>query len=233
MRCKTWIVTALLALLAVPALAADSMPTSWDGLVEVKSKRLDAAYLAPGADFRPYTKIMVDPTQAAFHKDWMKNMNDRRDLSRKIDSTHAAEVLEAAKTNFADVFAKEFEKAGFTIVTAPGPDVLRVSPGVVNLYINAPDVMAAGRSTSYTASAGEATMVLELRDSTTNALIGRVLDRRETRESVGMQQSNRVTNTSDFRMLFKSWAGISAKGLDALKSVSPLPETLTPGQKLD
>lgn len=233
MRLQKTMATGLLALVTGVALAADKPPESWDGLVEVKSKRIDMAYLAPGADFRPYTKLMVDPTQAAFHKDWLKNMNDRRDLSRRVDSEHAQEILEATRTNFADVFQEAFTKAGYATVTTPGPDVLRVTPGVINLYINAPDTMAAGRSTSFTANAGEATMFLELRDSQTNALLGRVLDRRETRDSVGMAISNRVTSTADFRMLFKSWADICAKGLETLKTLSPLPATLTPGQKLD
>jgi hypothetical protein len=232
MHIKTVVATAALAMFAATTFA-EPASESWDGLVQVKSKRMDVAYLAPGADFRPYTKLMIDPTQAAFHKDWMKNMNDRRDISRTIDAKQAAEILEAARTNFADVFHEAFQKAGYTTVDRPGPDVLRVTPGVVNLYVNAPDVMAAGRSRSYTANAGEATMVLELRDSQTNALIGRVLDRRETRESVGMQVSNSVTNVADFRMLFKSWASICVKGLETLKSISPVPTVLTPNQKLD
>ena len=49
------------------------------------------------------------------------------------------------------------------------------SPGVANLYINAPDTMSAGRSRTYTTEAGEATLVLEARDSTSGALLGRVL----------------------------------------------------------
>lgn len=233
MRLKTWIASSLLALFASVAFGADKAAESWDGLVEVKSKRLDAVFVAPGADFRPYAKLLVDATQTAFHKDWMKNMNDRRDISRMVDSGQAKEILDAARTNFADVFQEAFTKAGYTIVDQPGPDVLRVTPGVVNLYVNAPDVMAAGRSRSYTANAGEATMVLELRDSQSNALLGRVVDRRETRDSVGMQMSNSVTNTSDFRILFKNWASGCVKGLETLKAVSPVPATLTPGQKLD
>ena len=233
MRLKTWMAASVLTLFACGAFAADEPPETWDGLVAVKAKRLDAAFLAPGADFRPYTKLMVDPTQAAFHKDWMKNMNDRRDMTRIVNSEQAQEMLEAAKTNFAEVFKEAFSKAGYTIVDKPGPDVLRVTPGVVNLYVNAPDVMAAGRTTSFTANAGEATMLLEVRDSQSNALLGRVLDRRETRDSVGMQTANRVTNTADFRLLFKSWASGCVKGLETLKSVSPLPATLTSGQKVD
>jgi hypothetical protein len=233
MRFMRMIAISMLSLSSAVAGAADAPAASWDGLVEVKSKKLDVAFLAPGADFRPSTKLMVDPTQAAFHKDWLKNMNDRRDLSRHISDDEAQKILEAAKTNFAEVFSEAFGKAGYTIVTTPGPDVLRVTAGVVNLYVNAPDTMSAGRSRSYTASAGEATMVLEVRDSQTNALLGRVLDSRETRESVGMQQANRVTNTSDFRQVFKSWASICVKGIETLKQLSPLPATLTAGQKLD
>ena len=234
MRLESLIATSVLALFASVAFAAEPpAPQSWDGLVEVKSKKLDAAYLAPGADFRPYSKLMVDPTQVAFHKDWIKNMNDRRDLSRRVQQGDAEAILQAAQTNFADVFQEAFTKAGYTIVDKAGPDVLRVSPGVANLYVNAPDVSSSGRSRTYTANAGEATMILELRDSQSNALLGRVLDRRETRDSLGMQSANQVTNMSDFRVLFKSWAGICVKGLETLKSVSPVPATLTPGQKVD
>ena len=54
---------AALCLMACGAIAQDS--GHWDGLVEVKPKRLDAAYLLPGADFRPYTKLMLEPVEVA------------------------------------------------------------------------------------------------------------------------------------------------------------------------
>jgi len=47
---------AALALFVAGAAVAAEAPASWDGLVEVKPKRMDAAFLLPGADFRPYTK---------------------------------------------------------------------------------------------------------------------------------------------------------------------------------
>ena len=205
---------------------------SWDGLVQVRPKRFDAAYVAPGADFRPYRKLMVEPTQVAFRKDWLKNMNDTRSGMRRVTAEDAKEILEAARTNFADVFADQFRKAGYEVVTTPGPDVLRVSPGIINLYVNAPDTMEPGRSRTFTANAGEATLALELRDSVSNALLARVLDRRETRESVGLQRATSVSNVADFRVLFRSWAGVCLKALKAVKEASPIPETLTPGQKL-
>jgi hypothetical protein len=234
MTSPRWLAVALTACLmtiAAAASAADA-PDNWDGLVQIKPKRMDLVYVLPGADFRPYTKIMLDKTEVAFSKDWQKNMNDTRSTSRKVDDEEAAKIMEAASSNFSDVWTKAMDKAGYQVVTTPGPDVLRLSTAIANLYVNAPDTMEAGRVKSYTAEAGEATLILEARDSRTNALLGRVVDRRETRSSVAMQQTNRVTNQADFRALFSQWASIAGKGLEELKAVSPVPETLAPGQKL-
>lgn len=232
MKLLKWFAATLL-LATIGAAAAEGPPESWDGLIEVKPKRMDVAFLLPGADFRPYTKVMMDPTQVAFNKDWMKSINDRnRDLSRRVTDEDAAKIMEAARTNFDEVFHEAFQKAGYEVVKTPGPEVLRVLTGIANLYVNAPDPMSAGRSRTYTANAGEATVVIELRDSMTGALLGRVIDRRETRESMGLQWTTSVSNVSDFRALFKQWAEITAKGLAVAKEHSPVPLDLKPKQKL-
>lgn len=234
MNLTRWFAAAMAtALVATASLArADGAPESWDGLVQIKPKRMDQVFVLPGADFRPYAKVLLDPTEVAFRRDWRKNMNDTRSVSRKIDDSEAAKIMAAASSNFADVWAKALGKAGYQVVTEPGADVLRVSPAITDLYINAPDTMDAGRSTTYTTEAGEATLILEVRDSRTNALLGRVVDRRETRSMGAMQQASRVTNQADFRALFSQWATIAGKGLDELKAHSPIPATLAPGQKL-
>ncbi len=183
MTTSRWLAAALSAcFMVVGAVAgATDAPDNWDGLVQIKPKRMDMVYVLPGADFRPYSKVMLDETEVAFRKDWLKNMNDTRSVSRKIDDDEAAKIMAAASSNFSDVWTKALEKAGYQVVTTPGPDVLRLSPAIADLYINAPDTMEAGRVRTYTAEAGEATLILEVRDSRTNALLGRVVDRRETR----------------------------------------------------
>ena len=226
------VVALLLALLPVRAFAAGTAPAAWDGLVEVEARGLDDAHLAPGADFRPYARLLIDRTEVAFHRDWMRRPGERRELAGLVRDEQARRILETARTNFADAFAEVFTRAGYTVVDAPGPDVLRVTPRLTDLYVNAPDVAAPGRARSYTANAGEATMILELRDSETNALLGRLLDRRETRETVGLQLANSVGTDADFRALFRSWAGVCVRALGSLKASSPLPATLAPGQTL-
>jgi hypothetical protein len=230
MRTLNWLAALMLAV-TCGAAVADDMPESWDGLVQVKPKRMDAAYLMPGADFRPFTKLMIDPAEVAFAKNWLRSQNDSRNLSRQVTQEDADKILAAARSNFDEVFIETLTKAGYTIVQAPGPDVMRLSTAVLNLYVTAPDVPTAGRSVTYTTEAGEATLVIEVRDSTTNLLLGRVLDRRETQRST-MQMTTSVTNRAEFRTLFRAWADIVVKGLGELKEHSPVPEDLQPKQKL-
>jgi hypothetical protein len=203
----------------------------WDGLVEVHAPRMDAGFMLPGADFRPYTKVMLDRPEAAFRKNWLRDVNSSRRGSRRVTDKDALKILEAVQSNTSDIFTDTFNKSGYRVVTAPAPDVLRIRTGVINLYVNAPDTMSAGRSRTYTAEAGEATLFLEVRDSQTNALLARVLDRRSTRSTPGI--ANSVTNLADYRTLAAQWAKISVKGLNDLKSISPIPERLSPGQKLN
>ncbi len=224
---------AALCLVAFTAMAADS--GSWDGLVQVKPKRLDAVFLLPGADFRVYSKIMMDPVEVAFEKNWLRDYNrEASTLSQRLTDEDVQKMLQAAREGFTEIFTEAYREAGMELVTAPGPDVLRLRPGVVDLFVTAPDtsMSSPGRSRTYTVEAGHATLFLEARDSVTGALLGRALDKRETRNSGFAQVANRVTNTADFRQLFKQWAGISVKGFEELRAHSPVPADLQPGQKL-
>lgn len=204
------------------SLAAEESSLTWDGLVPVKAKRLDAVYLMPGADVRPYTKVMFDPTEVALKKNWLRDYNNSsRDLSRRITDADVQKAFETIRTKFVEIFAKTYNEAGYQVVTMPGPDVLRVRTGVINLSVNAPDTMSAGRSRSFAREAGEATLVLEVRDSQSGALIGRALDRRLA-GNTSMLMRNSITNRSDFSRLFTDWAKESVAGLTELKALSPI-----------
>lgn len=232
MAMKTILIAALACALAGNVQAQTEQ--NWDGLVEVKAKRMDAAYLLPSADFRPYTKVMIDPSVVAFNKDWLRDMNSvtRGSPSRRITTEDATKIIDGAQKNFNEVFAETLSKKGYTVVTEPGPDVLRLQPGVGNLYVNAPAVNTPSMTRTYVMEAGEGTLVLDARDSVTNALMGRVLDRRTTRTSGGMQYSTQSGNIMDYRALVRTWAEACVKGLDELKAHSPVPADLKSKQKM-
>ena len=212
--------TALVSLLMLPAsalLAAEGAPATWDDLQLVKSSKYSRLYLLPGADFQPYSKIMLDPTEASFRKDWVRNYNQSsRELSRRISDDDVNRVIQQVSSNFGDIFAEEYQKAGYQVVQTPGPDVLRVKTGVIDMEVSAPDVRTASRSYSASWEAGQATLFVEARDSQTGALLGRVLDRRLAGDNQPYLR-NSVTNKADFKILFRRWAKDSIEGLNRLK----------------
>ena len=217
------VIAVLLLASAWPVLGA--VPPLLDGLTQVQSRRVDAVFLLPGADFRIYSKIMLDPAEVAFRRDWMRSVNRSRSGSRRIRDDDAVRIAEAARSGFGDIFETAFREAGYEIVTAPGADVLRISTAVNDLFINAPSQPTAGRSRVYTVEAGEATLVLVARDSLSGAILGTTVDRRQTRSWGGtLTWTNAATNRSDFAALFRTWARIAVEGLAELKERSPVAE---------
>jgi hypothetical protein len=204
-----------LALLAVraPAQTAPAASMSYDGLQEVKRKNLDLLYVRPDASLAGYKKVWLDPVEVAFHKSWKR---DRQQVSASDRERIRRDMAE----EFRRVFTEELEeKGGYEIVAAAGPDVLRVTAGIINLYISAPDTMQAGRSKTYTVSAGEMTLVAELRDAETGAILARVADRKSGPSSGRLQWATRGTNITEARRALRAWATVLRTGLDSARGV--------------
>ena len=222
--------TLIAAITVSAAFAAETASPSWDGLVAVESTRLDAVYLMPGADFRTYTKVMFDPVEVALKKNWLRDYNNSvADLSSKIGTADVQRAFETIRTQFGDIFAKAYTDAGYQVVTTPGPDVLRMRTGVMNLSVNAPDTNPARNARSFAREAGEATLILEARDSESGAVLGRAVDRRLAGDT-WRSMRNSVTNRSDFSRLFADWAKLSVNGLAELKARSPVDVSALPSK---
>lgn len=220
-RLVPFALASLAFLFAAPA-GAQKLPTTWDGLVQVPSKRLDFVYLLPGADFRPYTKVLMDPTEVAFHKNWQREHNSgTRSLGSRISDSEIEHAISKAVVEAGDIFAAAWTKAGYALATAPGPDVLRVRTGVLNIRVNAPDRPSAGRSRSFASEAGSATLFVEARDSVTNELLGRAVDQGVAGDNFVSWRTS-ASNRGDFRDLVQTWATVSVRGMDELKSRSPI-----------
>lgn len=210
------------SLLAGPALFAKP-PTHWDGLVQVKSKRLDLVYLQPGADFRGYTKVLVEPTEIAFAKNWRRDYNrDSGALSMRVSERDMQEAISKAVKAAHDIFTAAWTKGGYAVVTEPGPDVLRVKTGIINITVTAPEQAASARSYSFSHDAGSAALFVEARDSLTGALIGRAVDQEIAGENSAAWRTA-GSNRADFREMVENWAKISVSGVTELKSLPVTP----------
>jgi hypothetical protein len=216
-RCAAAVPALLLASLLVfanAAIAADELPqTSPDGLQLVKRKNLDVLYVRPGASLTSYTKVMIDPVEVAFSKEWKPSSMD-------VSAEDREEIRTGLAEEFRDVFTKELqEKGGYQVVTEAGPDVLRVTAGIIDLYITAPDTdRVSPQSRSFVFSAGQMTLVGELRDSESGAILARVADRKGGQNSTRMTWATSTSNRAEARRVLAQWAGILRDALDRAKS---------------
>ncbi len=211
------IFTALLLAMAATAMAKDDLPDrTEDGLDRIESKRVDAVYWQEGATLAPYTKIMLLECAVSFRKDWMRDYNREsgRSMSSRVDSGDMERIKKDLSVEFNEEFAKVLVEGGYTVVEAPGHDVLLLRPAIVNLEVTAPDLKSASMSRSYTASAGQMTLYMELYDSATSAKIGQVLDRETARDSGRMQMSSSVTNRAEAGRMLRKWSSLLVAALD-------------------
>lgn len=199
------------------SLAREPAPPTWEGLKRVDRPGLDTVYLREGASLAPYKKVMLDPVEVSFDKNW--DPKKRAGSLIGNNSVNPQAIREDLAKLARDVTRRELErKGGYPLVDQPGDDVLRVRAQIVDLYITAPDTMTPGART-YVLSAGEMTLVAELYDSQTNTLIGRVVDRQRglERGPFDLQIANRVTNTAEADRILSGWARRLRNALDKAK----------------
>jgi hypothetical protein len=190
---------------------------SFDGLHKVDNSQADLAWAKPGFDISGYTKIMLVGESIEYAP---AENRGRTSIERSrggpyfIDEDARARFEALVRETFVDEISKIEH---FEIVTEPGPDVLMIRGGLLDVtsYIPQDPMDQIGRGGVYLSSVGDATLVLELRDSETAAILARSIDRRAAESPGGMMfESNRVTNASEVRRLIRFWARRLREGLD-------------------
>ncbi|MBS0577712.1 MAG: DUF3313 domain-containing protein [Proteobacteria bacterium] len=188
-------------------------PASWDGLEKRDAKDVDALYVRPNYKFPHYRKVILDPCQVSFSKDWDPNSNTP-DLSRRLDSDDIQKIKDGLAKLFRERFTRELTAGGYEVVDTATENTIRVTPAIIDLYVNAPDKMAPGISRTYTTSAGAMTLAMEVRDAPTGALLARVVDRQRAMDTGRLQWTNSVTNTAEAERAIDRWARQLRAGLD-------------------
>ncbi len=207
--------------MAATAIAKDELPDrTADGLDRIESKKVDAVYWQKGATLEAYSKVMLLECEVAFTKDWMRDYNrsSGRSLSSRVDSGDMDRIKKDLSAEFNKEFTKVLEEGGYTVVESTGHDVLLLRPAIVNLDVTAPDLQSASMSRSYTASAGQMTLYMELYDSATSAKIGQVLDRATARDNGRMQMSSGVSNRAEAGRMLRKWSSLLVAALDDAKA---------------
>ena len=188
-----------------PTLSDDpNAEITFDGLHELKNSAADIAWAMPGVDLSGFTKIMIQDAGIEFRPG---GESGRSSFSRS--STGPFEVTEKQKAGFREIVEEVVldelgKSAKFALVDQPGPDVLLVRVALLDVVSFVPPEQI-GRADIYLRDIGEVTLVLELRDSITGAILVRAIDRDAIGSHDRMNRSSRAANAAEVKRLIRRW----------------------------
>lgn len=211
----------LAILVAAPPAWAKKPPTvNDDGMILIQHNRMTTVYADPDVDLSIYTSIMLMDVSVAFRKNWKRDQNSiARGRSIKVKDSDMDRIRATIAANFRHLFTAELQAGGYKLVETAGESVLLVKPAIVDLDVIAPDLPNPGRVTSYSKSAGEMTLVLELYDALTHDKIVTVKDRKLDYSRGYIDWRNKGSNRADANRMMHSWAEGFRQALDKARSV--------------
>jgi hypothetical protein len=192
-------------LLASASLGRSATPqVTADGLHRLHDSVMQQAWVKPGVDLSGYTRIMVLPTSLSF-KEVPRFSRDEFPITEGQKQA----LLEVVP----DALGAELVKlTGYTLTDKPGRDVLVVWGGVLDIASRIPPEPV-GRGASFVRTLGEATLVVELRDSMTDEVVARAVDHRSVSPAF-VRRSTSVSNEAEVRNAARRWAADLRRQLD-------------------
>ena len=188
---------------------------SFDGLHKFDNTRVDMAWAVPDLDLSSYTKIL--PVNAGIEYRQVENRGNTPEARSGGGPYFIDDTARARFEALVDqIIMEELQKSNrFDIVDEPGPDTLIVGGRLLNVTSYRPPDPTAGRSYIYLGAYVEATLVLEVRDSETNAILARAVDRRAAATIAGkFTDSNIVNTTAEVSLLIRFWASRLREALE-------------------
>ena len=192
--------------------STDAPQISYDGLHLDPDSDVALLYVKPEADFSVYEEFLMLDAYVAFKKNWQR---DSRVGGRRVSNKDMEKIKVEAAELLHESFKKELDEVGgYRFVDKSGDKAMILRPALIDLDITAPDIPVAGRVTSYVASAGAATLFLELYDSVSGEILARLVDRRSMQDYGHARWANSVSNRADAARMFRRWATLLRQGMD-------------------
>ena len=204
LRLGAAIATLLCMTFAYAAMGEEPPAVSSDGLHLVKHTEFAVVYVKPGASLKAYDKFAILDCFVSFEKNWRQNMESEGDvLITDADVTRIETELAA---QFKKVFVTELQAGGFPMVTDAASDVLVLRPAIINLDMEAPPNDWDPGEQTYSASAGQMTLYLELYDSLTSTLLARVIDPEAATNYGVFTWQSQAGNVQAADQIMKKWS---------------------------
>jgi hypothetical protein len=199
--------------------AGDDAEVTHDGLTRLDRTIMDAVWARQDADISGVSKIKLQGIGVEY-RNVTGPYSGRAGAgsSRRTSSSEFqldADTRALFEEEIRGVFVDELSKSKvFQIVEESGPDVLLVRAGLLDVVSRVPPENL-GRGNVFIDQVGEATLVLEVRDSQSNTAIARAVDRRAA-SGTNMTESNSVQNRAEVRRLGRRWGALLREGLEKM-----------------
>lgn len=207
----------LLALVWAGPLTAQQEPdanVTFDGLVRVDNSRLQHVWADPDVDFSQFTQYI--PGDIVFEFREVRASGGPRSTGQTVFP-----VSEADEDRVIEIFVDSFrlellESEHFTPAEGPGAGVLIIEGALLDVISRVPpDAGGLARNRVYLDAVGEGTLVIQLRDSLTNAVIARGTERRAAQQDFQRTRSTPANNWAQVGRLARNWAMVLREGLDS------------------
>jgi len=180
---------------------------SYDGLEPLEGTIMTQVWVREGFRLGGYNKVMLINAGIRY---------------RPMPTRNEFPLTEHQKKAFQDLISEEFDKALGRLVleqvSEPGPDVLLVRGFMLDVVPGTPSATTAHGE--YTLdSVGQATFVVELVDSQSNAVLIRALDTRSAKSPGQSRPSTSSAREVDVRRLAARWADMLVDALNDLTAI--------------
>ena len=200
------LIALLIFLLSGTATAKESVPEHpTHGLELVKKTWRGEFHLDTSADWSKFTKIQLEKATVEFRKNWARDQRNRG------GNRPTEENMGRIKSNLSELLDEVLRQElttnnVYTMSDTRGENVMRITPKIIDLNINAPDRMRDHIGSSFADSKGSMTLELEIHDSVSGNLLARMLDSQVDPQKGYLEWTTTGTNLRAARFMFIRWA---------------------------
>lgn len=189
-----------------------------EGLRAVERAGFQRAWMRPGVSFRGYDRIWLRYRDIAYRRPPGRSRGPV--YGRGGDNYALSDALRTrVSEDLREIFTSELAHGAFRRAEGRGPGVLDVRIGLIDLVVHQPLDVRAGDDNIYVDSVASVTILVDLHDSESGVLIGRLAERAGIAPASGRPiQAAAGPAVYETRRLLASWATRLRALLHAIRS---------------
>ena len=196
-----------------------STARSFDGLVPLEGTLMTQVWVREGFTLQGYEKVILEDAGIRYRP--VASPSSRSQRNAATEFPVSADQKAELERLITEEFDRALDRLKLPQVTEPGPDVLRVRGYLLDVVSRIPPDDASSNH-YFIESVGQATFVVELIDSETNAVLVRGLDTRSASTPGYTYRSSAAGNRAQVRRLIARWADMLVDALNDLTAIEQL-----------